>query len=1032
MKRFATVFAALFLCLGLAHAQDVYFSGNSNGTGKIWKNNTLVYSIADTTHQVCLSSFQMASDSSIYSAGYVHDSAYDFVQGRIWLNDSIVFAADTNTAINSMMLNGNGWTATGIGENEWDRVAGLVWQNGSLLYAYTDSIIDNQIRALTIDTLTGDIYMGGVSSELEYKATIWKNDTLLWRDDSVSDIYSIAFDGADLYAAGCRYVGDTSTSATLWQNGSIVFCINDDNSASEFQVVSFYNENGSIYLGGYIGNTLYIWQDDEVLYEHPYLESAKINALVANEWGVHYAGQIDGVATVWKDGEILYQPENCDDITGLAVRPTPPQTTFTLTVEPDSTGWGTVTGGGAYPLGDTATIQAFPNIGCAFLYWNDSITDNPLNVIITQDSTFVAHFGLIDYNITTSVEPENAGTVTEGGIYHYGDTLTLEATPNAGFVFEMWNDSVTDNPRDIIVTQDSTFIAQFNLIDYNITTSVEPENSGTVTEGGVYHYGDTLTLEATPNAGFAFEMWNDSVTDNPRDIIVTQDSNFIARFSVMEYLIEVHVVPEGTGFVTGGGTYPYGDTIQLEATPNMGYEFMTWDDGNTDNPRSVVVTESQSFIATFGLRQCVVDVEATPFEGGIVIGGGTYSYGDTILLVAQNNTGYTFKTWSDDVLDNPRQIVVEGDVTYTAIFSALQFEITTGAEPEDGGTVDGGGTYLYGETAVIYARPFNDYSFICWSDGIVSNPRHITVTQNATYKALFRHNETPVHEYSIKVIPNNPDWGTVSGNGIYPEGSTIEIGATPNENYQFMGWDDGNTDNPRSVTVTSDMIFTAIFEAIPKYTITVRSISTSMGTVYGSGTYFANTVINIGAIAEQGYYFTGWQDEDMNNPRTITVTEDAEYTAYFSRTPTPTFTVTVYYDESQGIILGSGTYAAGSTATLVAIPADDYMFVKWSDGITDNRREVLVDHDIVLAAFFNGTDVDENGYETVSLYPNPTNGIMRLEGLEGQHEIQIYNIYGMCLKTASINGDSEIDLDDLSAGIYFLRIDGHTMKFVKE
>ena len=187
MKKTALLIASLLLCFGFVQAQDVYFSGNHNGTGKIWKNNTLVYSISDTV-PVHLSTMLMAPDSSVYTAGYSHDTTFDFVQGRLWLNDSLVFNAGSNTAINSLILNENGWTAAGVGENEWENVTGLVWQNGAMLYAYSDSIHSNQINALAIDTLSGDVYSGGISAELESKATVWKNDTILWREDSVSAI----------------------------------------------------------------------------------------------------------------------------------------------------------------------------------------------------------------------------------------------------------------------------------------------------------------------------------------------------------------------------------------------------------------------------------------------------------------------------------------------------------------------------------------------------------------------------------------------------------------------------------------------------------------------------------------------------------------------------------------------------------------------------------------------------------------------------------------------------------------------------
>ena len=133
---------------------------------------------------------------------------------------------------------------------------------------------------------------------------------------------------------------------------------------------------------------------------------------------------------------------------------------------------------------------------------------------------------------------------------------------------------------------------------------------------------------------------------------------------------------------------------------------------------------------------------------------------------------------------------------------------------------------------------------------------------------------------------------------------------------------------------------------------------------------------------------------------------------------------------STGFVIGAGTYSDGSIATLAAIPADDYMFVKWSDETFDNPKEVLVDHDITLAAFFNGTGVDENGFSTINLYPNPAKDKIRIEGLEGRKEIRIYDSVGMIVKTLNINGEEEIDIHDLNAGLYFLNVEGHVMKFV--
>ena len=940
MKKIITVFTTLILFLGLAQAQDVYYAGHGDGIGKIWKNNTLVYSISDTS-AVIINDMKVANDSTIYSAGY----NYSNFRGHVWLNDSILFMADTQSFIKRIILNDNVWTAAGNNK---------VWQNGEILYEYSiDSNTVCNLYALAVDDATGDVYAGGSIVTPGVYACVWKNDTLFWQCLGWSEVKDLCFDGENLYAAGFVY-GTGSIDGVVWQNDSIIFQIEN----GDITAITAYD--GSLYWAGFSGtdNTAYIWQDGEVLYSHA---GVNITTLCVNEYGVYYAGLDDDIAILWKDGEILYQPEGCESISSICVLPTPPQPVFTLTVEADTTGWGTVTGGGVYYYGDTAIIEAIPNVGCEFLFWNDGIVTNPRNIIITQDTTFIAHFNLFNYTIETAVVPLNSGTVTGGGSYPYGDTITLEAVANPGFIFERWTDSVTDNPREVIVTQDSVFIAMFSNRLY------------------------TITVES----------------DHP-----------------------------DWGSVTGGGTFYYGDTIEIAATANLGFSFISWNDGDTDNPREIIVTDDMTFTAHFGIQQCLIQTEVMPADAGTVTGGGAYYYGDTITLTAHNNTGYAFDQWDDGETDNPRTIIVEGDATYTAVFKPLQYEITTECDPVDGGMVSGAGTYDYGSIVTLTATPNEYYAFLCWSDGIASNPRNITVTGNANYKAMFHLNGTP--QYTITVVANDTLLGTVTGGGTFDQGATIEISATPNAGARFMSWDDGNTDNPRSVIVTQNMTFMAVFTEIPVFTITVRPESQLLGSTYGSGTYMLNQVVTIGATPNNGFYFSGWQDGNSDNPRTIVVTGNAEYIASFSQNPVQTYTVDVLYDESQGFILGAGTYTEGSIATIAAIPADGFYFKRWDDGTTDNPKQVLVDHDIVLAAFFEFTSVDENGFESFSLYPNPANDKIHIEGLEGEHEVQIYNAFGILVMTTDIDGVGEINIEKLTAGLYFIRINGHALRFITE
>ena len=66
-------------------------------------------------------------------------------------------------------------------------------------------------------------------------------------------------------------------------------------------------------------------------------------------------------------------------------------------------------------------------------------------------------------------------------------------------------------------------------------------------------------------------------------------------------------------------------------------------------------------------------------------------------------------------------------------------------------------------------------------------------------------------EFVITVQSNNESWGSVIGSGTYAKGTIISIEAIANTGYKFVSWQDGNTENPRTVTVKSDKTYIAAF-----------------------------------------------------------------------------------------------------------------------------------------------------------------------------------------------------------------------------
>ena len=84
--------------------------------------------------------------------------------------------------------------------------------------------------------------------------------------------------------------------------------------------------------------------------------------------------------------------------------------------------------------------------------------------------------------------------------------------------------------------------------------------------------------------------------------------------------------------------------------------------------------------------------------------------------------------------------------------------------------------------------------------------------------------------------------------------------------------------------VTKDGSYTAIFEEIPLYTLTVLSNDSSMGTVTGSGIYEEGMQITITATPYEGYDLQSWDFSDEVSTDIIFTmpSSDTTLTAYFA------------------------------------------------------------------------------------------------------------------------------------------------------
>jgi transglutaminase-like putative cysteine protease len=223
------------------------------------------------------------------------------------------------------------------------------------------------------------------------------------------------------------------------------------------------------------------------------------------------------------------------------------------------------------------------------------------------------------------------------------------------------------------------------------------------------------------------------------------------------------------------------------------------------------------------------------------------------------------------------------------------------ADPTDGNTNDPTGTYAYDfgvtsdanryvavDAGDAHVLPYNTFEFI-------QIPNYFWLG-NATvesYTPTYALETTP----SVAVEASPSDAATVSGEGAYTAGTSVQIDATANAGWTFTAWSDGNTQNPRSVSVPAggtNYIANFVSESTNSSmaTITVLANPTDGGTATGGGTFTVGSSQAISASANSGWTFTSWSDGGAQTHNITVPSGGATYTANFTAT-TSTCTYTL-------------------------------------------------------------------------------------------------------------------------------------------
>jgi len=705
-----------------------------------------------------------------------------------------------------------------------------------------------------------------------------------------------------------------------------------------------------------------------------------------------------------------------------------------------------------YPEGTTVSLSAIADTGYEFVSWSDGNTDRIRTVVMTGDVTLHAIFRSVD-------DPVNYYTLTvtagEGGIvtkspdqesYADGAVVTITAIANAGYEFVSWSDGNTAAERAIVMTSDVTLQASFRLAE-------EPENYYTLTlmagEGGTvtkspeqdsYAEGDVVIITAIADTGYEFVSWSDGNTKEERTIVMLQDYEFTAHFIAVTPCYQLNVAADEGGRVVVSpqqDCYESGTSVSVAAFANNGYQFTQWSDGNTDNPRTIVVEQDMDLSAEFQPIYHMLTIEES--IGGQVTADPYYDQyieGQEVVVTATPDNGYEFVCWSDGVRANPRTLTMDKDYIISATFRSTDIpenNYTLTLTHSTGGYVTRDPAkdyYESGERVYIEAIAHDGYIFQGWSDGSTETLRGISITQDTIIHASF----VPAIQYTLTLTSS--EGGTVMKDpdqATYNEGDNVRIIAIPDDGFEFQKWSDGNTDAERLIQMDKDYTLKAYFKrmasdmditnlkltssnlrltaswtsaatrfdititnsneeevksdkvtieeankvyryTVPKagkYTVTVtpldmndkqngiaasaertlvRKYSLNITADYGgtvnedvNGSYEKGETVEIIATPNNGYRFSSWSDGDTNAKRTLTMDQDYDLTAQFTRIPT--YTLTIFQGEHGVASMEAGTYTyqEKEQVTLTATPDEGYMFDHWVvNGEEDANAELTL------------------------------------------------------------------------------------------
>ena len=699
--------------------------------------------------------------------------------------------------------------------------------------------------------------------------------------------------------------------------------------------------------------------------------------------------------------EATYSFAVTENITLTATFEAIPQ--YTITVSANDGEMGSVTGGGTYDEGSTATLTATPVGGYVFEKWSDDNTDNPRTITVNGAAAYTAIFKVAPARVFAY----NLDVVDNGD-----ETYTLSFIPNAnatsGRVI-LYND---DTKAQIHEESIAGSIVKGVKSEVVISKSVLPA-AGIVT-WAVELTGEpveklTLLTKANDKANYGFNRPQGVAIDN------NPASDYFGRIYIaLPKAGGTYYTDKNYGIVVmdplhnrlKSGVVSNGDALGADGRYSMHRVAVNPTNGHVYYVRTSDSNEGVTGTAIYELTPDATNILTDGGTAKNVISGASditnansVCFDETGAMYVMANANY------DNTLGSTGRVykVIDGVAT---LFTPNSIEV---ASKDNAIVPDGKGGFwvaqhrnnLDGSNHLFHINTSGETDYYIDQNNnasllpIQTYTKSGTTYKNASYRgqvayySIDENNGLVAYGGGAKVsvfkatydgsgVPTLESWQTISllqqstTDGINVDGiafdyagNIIVMSATDERMYQYaLPIESANTSLVPSPTSKAIKLGTI-------YTVEVAVNDPAMGTATGGGEYIAGETATLEATPAANHNFVNWtygSETSTDNPLSLVVNGDITVTANFE--PVQYTLIAPTNDENKGTVTGAGTYAHGTEVTLTATPKEGHKLLYWSDRSTENPRTITMTKNEAISAYFVKEYTEEPTFKIEKMWEN--------------------------------------------------------------